>query len=175
MLVGLISDTHGCLDTAAFAALAECDHIIHAGDIGEPSILRELETLCPVSAVLGNNDYDEYGAHVGRFARPVLDDVRFLVSHYPRDVRIGFLGGPGVAPGDPIPQVCVHGHTHVPEIISGKQASPAGYILCPGSASRPRGGFPRSVGFVVLEGGRVREVRIESLAGEILLRTPMRS
>ena len=41
--VGVISDTHGRLDERAFAELADCDHIIHAGDIGDPAILRELE------------------------------------------------------------------------------------------------------------------------------------
>ena len=44
-LIGVLSDTHGRLDADAFAALAECDRIIHAGDIGGSHILRELETL----------------------------------------------------------------------------------------------------------------------------------
>lgn len=52
-VIGIISDTHGQLSEAAYAALADSDHIIHAGDIGNPSILRELETLAPVTAVLG--------------------------------------------------------------------------------------------------------------------------
>ena len=71
--IGIISDTHGRLDHRAYAALADVDHIIHAGDIGDPAILRELETLAPVTAVLGNNDFPEYGDSVGRFARPVLE------------------------------------------------------------------------------------------------------
>ena len=37
--IGIISDTHGSLDPRAYAALADCDHIIHAGDIGGPSVL----------------------------------------------------------------------------------------------------------------------------------------
>ena len=72
--------------------------------------------------VLGNNDFDEYGERVGRFAHPVIDGVRFLVAHYPRDVKITFAGSAALAPGDPIPQVCVHGHTHVPELVSGPDA-----------------------------------------------------
>ena len=168
-LVGLLSDTHGRLDPYAYTALADCDVIIHAGDIGDPSILRELETLAPVYAVLGNNDYDEYGEGVGKFARPVIDGVRFLVSHYPRDVRISPFGSGAVAPGDPIPQVCVHGHTHVPELIYGKDARPADFILCPGSVSRPRGGSPRCVGKVLIEDGKVVDVRIEDLYGDVYL------
>ena len=168
-MVGVISDTHGHLPEQAVAALAGCDHIIHAGDIGDPAILRELEALAPVTAVLGNNDFDEYGSQVARFAHPVIDGVRFLVAHYPRDVRIGFNGCAGLAAGDPLPQVCVHGHTHVPRIVTGADARPAQLVLCPGSASCPRGGFPRSLAFLELEDGRVRSAVIESLGGDRIM------
>ena len=138
-LVGLISDTHGRLPDAALGALAYCNHIIHAGDICDPGILRELQIMAPTTAVLGNNDYDEYGKNVTRFAHPVIDGVRFLVAHYPNDARIGFNGSRAIAPGDPLPQVCVHGHTHIPEILAGRDAYPASLFICPGSCSRPRG------------------------------------
>ena len=164
--IGLISDTHGRLPDEALAAMADVDHIIHAGDIGGPEILHELEALAPTTAVLGNNDFDEYGARVGRFAHPVIDGVRFLVAHYPRDVRIGFNGCAGLAAGDPIPQVCVHGHTHVPELLTGAEARPASFFLCPGAPVRPRGGFPKCTGRMEVEGGRVLGVCIASLDGQ---------
>jgi len=53
--IGFISDTHGTLDPAAYAALADSDVIIHAGDIGRPSVLTELRCLAPTISVLGNN------------------------------------------------------------------------------------------------------------------------
>lgn len=162
-VVGLISDTHGHLPDKALAAMADVDHIIHAGDIGGPEILHALETMAPTTAVLGNNDFDEYGSQVSWFAHPVIDGVRFLVAHYPRDVKIGFNGSRALAAGDPIPEVCIHGHTHVPEILTAPEARPASYVICPGSAFRPRGGFPRSTGRILIEDGRVRGVRIESL------------
>ena len=173
-IVGIISDTHGRLDERAFAALADCDHIIHAGDIGDPSILRELECLAPVTAVLGNNDYDEYGSAVGRFAKPCIEGVRFLVAHYPRDVRISGLGSAALAPGDPIPQVLVHGHTHVPRIETGVGARPADVLICPGSAFRPREGYPRCVARMALDAGRVVFARVESLDGDEVLFWPVR-
>lgn len=169
-LVGLISDTHGRLDERAMGAFVEAqvDHIIHAGDICGPDILHELETVAPVTAVLGNNDFDEYGANVRRFAHPVIEGVRFLVAHYPHDVRIGPHGCAGIAPGDPIPQVCVHGHTHVPELVTGPQARPANLLVCPGSAFRPRGGFPRCIGFIEVVDARIEAARIESLDGDVI-------
>ena len=167
--IGVISDTHGVLPVEAFNALADCEHIIHAGDIGGPDVLCALEALAPTTAVLGNNDFDEYGSRVGRFAHPVIDGVRFLVAHYPRDARIGFNGCAGLAAGDPIPQVCVHGHTHVPELLTGIEARPADYVLCPGAAFRPRGGFPRCIARMEVEAGRVLGVRVTSLDGAVLM------
>lgn len=167
--VGVISDTHGRLPLLAFEALAASDCIIHAGDIGDPGILRDLKTFAPVTAVLGNNDFDEYGDAVGRFARPVVDGVRFLVAHYPHEVRIGPHGCAALAPGDPLPEVCIHGHTHIAHITVGKEARPASLVLCPGSPARPRGGMPPSVAFVEVDGGRLVSARVESLQGEMLL------
>lgn len=169
MLVGVISDTHGRLHQQAYEALADCDHIIHAGDIGAPAVLRELRTLAPVTAVLGNNDFAEYGNDVGRYAHVELEGVRFLVAHYPQDVRIGKLGSSALAPGDPIPDVCIHGHTHVPRLETGPEARPASCLLNPGSASRARGGFPRSIAKMELAEGAILGVRIESLTGEPIM------
>lgn len=171
-LVGLISDTHGRLDPRAYASLADCDEIIHAGDICGPEIIRELETLAPVTAVLGNNDYDEYGSGVRRFANVEIDGVRFLVAHYPHDVKIGFTGTRALAPGDPLPDVCVHGHTHVPRLESGPDVRPATLLICPGSAFRPRGGNPRCIGKVEVDAGRIVGARIYSLDGDVLMSWP---
>ena len=55
-IIGLISDTHGLLRQEALRALAGSDLIIHAGDVGDPSILEELRRLAPVVAVKGNID-----------------------------------------------------------------------------------------------------------------------
>lgn len=55
MRIGLIADTHGFLAPDALEALAGCEHIVHAGDIG-PGVLEPLGKLGPVTAVRGNND-----------------------------------------------------------------------------------------------------------------------
>ena len=168
-LVGVISDTHGRLDPAAYNALADCDHIIHAGDICNQGTIRELETLAPVTAVLGNNDYNEYGPSVGRYGKVCIDGVRFLVAHYPQDVRVSKFGSGALAPGDPIPDICIHGHTHVPRLEFGKEVRPASYLLNPGSATWPRGGFPCSIAKVYIVNTLVRGIWIESLTGEIIM------
>ncbi|HKE00833.1 MAG TPA: metallophosphoesterase family protein, partial [Planctomycetota bacterium] len=56
MIVGVISDTHGLLRPEALVALRGCARILHAGDVGDPAVLRELRTIARVTAVRGNND-----------------------------------------------------------------------------------------------------------------------
>jgi uncharacterized protein len=56
MKIGVISDTHGLLRPEVALALAGVDHILHLGDVGEISILRELEKIAPVTAIRGNVD-----------------------------------------------------------------------------------------------------------------------
>lgn len=54
--IGVISDTHGILDNEVKNFLKECDEIWHAGDIGSPSVIKQLEELAVVRAVYGNID-----------------------------------------------------------------------------------------------------------------------
>ena len=163
-LVGILSDTHGTLPRSAYAELADCDHIIHAGDICGPDILAELETLAPVTAVLGNNDYREYGAAVDKFASVKIAGVSFLVTHKPDDLERALRGcTSALQPGDPVPDVAVHGHTHIPRIVKGKDARPATLLVCPGSVTRPRGGSSPTVAKLVLCGGAVESARLVEL------------
>lgn len=164
MLVGIISDTHGRMSDAAYAEMAECDFIVHAGDIGDPSILDELRNLAPVCAVLGNNDFDEYGHDVRWYANELIGGVRFLVMHTPADLKCALVGRSDVIkPGEPMPEVAVHGHTHVPEIVTGSEARGAGVIICPGSPTRPRNGSKPSVAKVLIEDEHVKKAWIVEL------------
>src|ERR1700742_4159822 len=54
--VGVISDTHGLLRPEALEAMRGVDHILHAGDVGDPEILEILARLAPVTAIRGNID-----------------------------------------------------------------------------------------------------------------------
>lgn len=160
-VVGIISDTHGKLAPGAYSGLADVDFIIHAGDIGGPAILNELKTLAPVYAVLGNNDYDEYGPAVNRCAKPVIDGVRFLVAHYPQEVW--------VSPNEERPpQVRIHGHTHDPYIKTGRSAAPAELLMCPGSTYRARGYRERAYGKVYIEDGQVVKAELYNLDGDLM-------
>src|SRR5690348_16263410 len=79
VLIGLISDTHSLLRAEAMAALHGADLIIHAGDVGTHAVLRELQTLAPVHAVVENTDGRELGLPPS--LELTLDGVRIHVSH----------------------------------------------------------------------------------------------
>lgn len=55
-LLGIISDTHGLLRPNVADKLCGVERIIHAGDVGNPDILDQLENIAPVVAVRGNVD-----------------------------------------------------------------------------------------------------------------------
>jgi hypothetical protein len=81
--------------------------IVHAGDIGaDPVLLYELETIAPVTAVLGNCDAGLPGFDLAAIARLRIADKTILVIHDLAD-----LG--------PIPEdvdVVVRGHSHAPSV-----------------------------------------------------------
>ena len=56
MIIGLISDTHSYLDPKVFDHFKNADEIWHAGDVGDPSVIRALQKFKPVRAVYGNID-----------------------------------------------------------------------------------------------------------------------
>jgi len=59
--IGVVSDTHNYVDPKLAELFAGVDHILHAGDIGQPRVIRELEQLAPVTAVAGNTDDPMFG------------------------------------------------------------------------------------------------------------------
>ena len=147
MLIGLISDTHGRLDEGVYDAFKNVDYIIHAGDIGRQSILWELESIAPTYAVLGNNDWEDYGSSVRTDISPMIGGKKIYVTHYPEDaVRAAKTGEYAL---------CVHGHTHVPrDIVVGSTR-----VINPGSASRPRGGSSKCVATLRITDGVIGVLR----------------
>src|SRR5215471_17931324 len=105
-IVGVISDTHGLLRPEALEALRGSDHIVHAGDIGNPEILEKLREIAPVTAVRGNVDRDAWARKIPKTNVLEVGKVSIYVLHILQDLDLkpeaaGF-------------QVVVSGHSHVP-------------------------------------------------------------
>lgn len=57
--VALVADTHGYLDPRVADAVAGCELVLHAGDVGGTQVLDELKaTGARVMAIRGNNDVE---------------------------------------------------------------------------------------------------------------------
>jgi hypothetical protein len=53
--IGFLSDSHGPIDPRIAAAVAACDCVVHAGDVGGPEVLADAG-VAGILAVRGNND-----------------------------------------------------------------------------------------------------------------------
>ena len=153
MRIGVISDTHNYLDPRIASIFEGVDHILHGGDIGLPWLIMELESIAPVTAVLGNNDL---GLNFKETEVVELSDTRILVRHI---VDIG-------SPGDPVheqiqkakPAVVVFGHSHK----AFSETRDGILYLNPGYAGKPRFNLGRSVA-ILEDTGKGRSVHFQAL------------
>lgn len=137
MKLGIIADTHGVLHPRVLEVFRGVDRILHAGDIGGDSIIRELETIAPVTAIPGNNDQPE-PVH----ERLEFCETRFLLTHIlgrPRRLAPEVRHALSMERAD----VVIFGHSHLPhdEIVDGV------HFFNPASAGPRRFDYPTSVGF----------------------------
>ncbi len=150
MLVGVISDTHGLLRPEALVALAEAEHILHAGDVGNIEILDELRKVASVTAIRGNVDVHGACAELPPTDMVELGGRFFYLVHSVHDLDID----PRAAGVD----VVVSGHSHKPLM----ERRGGGMYLNPGSAGPRRFRLPVSVALVTVSEGGV-EARIVDL------------
>jgi len=155
--IGVISDTHGLLRPEVATAFAGVDHILHAGDIGDAGVLRDLEKIASVTAVAGNVDGFRCGK-ARETARVVLGRVRFFLVHIldrPRRPRPEVTRDLARDPAD----VVVFGHSHLPhdETIEGVR------YLNPASAGPRRFDLPISVALIDIAHAKVKSVRFVGL------------
>jgi uncharacterized protein len=134
--IGVISDTHNYLDPKISTLFKGVEHILHAGDIGQPRIILELEAIAPVTAVLGNNDT---GLKFNETEIVRLAGKKFMLHHIVNVQRLSETVRKRIALENP--DVIVFGHSHRPynEMIGGT------LYFNPGYAGKPRFNDARSV------------------------------
>ena len=110
-----------------------CDYIVHAGDIGDASILAKLAALAPVTAVRGNNDKGAWAQAIPASDLLSVGDIRVYVLH-----DLGELNFDPFAAGF---RVVVSGHSHRALI----QERGGVLYVNPGSAGPKRFKLPVSV------------------------------
>jgi putative phosphoesterase len=160
--VVVLADTHlragrnRQLPDAVWAAIADCQLVLHAGDVVDVSLLDALdERLVPYRAVLGNNDLTLRDALPERLEFDI-EGVRIAIVHEsgatkgrPARLRRWF----------PDAQVVVFGHSHAPcnEWHDGQ------LVFNPGSPTERRQSPVRTFGLIELDAGRVASSEIKPL------------
>ena len=148
-VIGVISDTHGLLRPEALAALTGVDHIIHAGDIGDPAILTRLAAIAPVTAVRGNVDLEPWAQKIPVSNVLEIGEASIYVLH-----NLGELDLKPKAAGF---AAVVSGHTHQP-----KQDWRDGVLYFnPGSAGPRRFKLPVTVGRLRIQGMKIESEVID--------------
>jgi putative phosphoesterase len=146
--LGIISDTHGMLRAEVFTVFEGVDHILHAGDVGDPDILTELAAFAPVTAVWGNVDAMDIRARVPEVARVELGGVSIVVVH---GMQFGSPSPDKIVRAYPEADLVIFGHSHRPLIER------VGRTLAvnPGSAGRRRFSDPVTVALAEIADGTV--------------------
>ncbi len=143
--IGVIADTHGLFDEAIQRHFTGVDHIVHAGDIGDLSVLTRLRAIALVTAVSGNVDgYERSGIPPETVIE--LGGKRLAVIHQL------FEAGKMTTDGRAFlhrtrPAVCIYGHTHRPKAdwLEGT------LVFNPGSAGPKRFRLPRVLGLLTID------------------------
>jgi len=134
MKIGVISDTHGLLRPEVAPSLAGVDHILHLGDVGKISILRELEKVAPVTAIRGNIDRDGPTSDLPETEVVLLEGHYLYLLHDLNTLHLDPAAAKFAA--------VLFGHTHAPTLYKKKGV----LYFNPGSCGPRRFNLPISIG-----------------------------
>ena len=139
MRVGVLSDTHGLLRDEVVALLQNADHILHAGDVGDPAILSRLRQIAPLTAIRGNIDTQGECAKLPTTEAVELAGQLFYLVHALADLDLN--------PQAAHIRVVVSGHSHKASIEWRRDV----LYLNPGSAGPKRFKLPTTVALLYLD------------------------
>jgi putative phosphoesterase len=153
MKIGVISDTHGLLRPEVLPSLKGVDQILHLGDVGKISILDELRTIAPVTAVRGNIDREGACAklpetEVALIEIPNHASLYIYMLHDLKTLHLDPAAGKFAA--------VLSGHTHVPNFITKKGV----LYFNPGSCGPRRFELPVTIGLLTVKANGDLEPKI---------------
>ncbi|MCZ6692306.1 MAG: metallophosphoesterase family protein [Bacteroidetes bacterium] len=134
MKIGLLSDTHSFLHPRVFKHFEHCHEIWHAGDIGQPEILKQLQDFKPLRAVYGNIDGGVIRKSCPAHQRFEVEGFRVWITHiggyppgYNKEVKKELL--------QMKTDIFICGHSHLLKIQRDPKLSDMLYIN-PGAAGK---------------------------------------
>jgi hypothetical protein len=139
MRIGVVSDTHGLLRPEVAPALVGVERILHLGDVGKPSILKELAKIAPVTAIRGNTDREGPCSELPETDVLLLEGRYIYMLHDLNTLHLDPAAGKFAA--------VLFGHTHVPNFYKIKGV----LYFNPGSCGPKRFNLPITVGRLTIE------------------------
>jgi hypothetical protein len=143
MRIGVISDTHGLLRPESVTALRGVDHILHAGDVGDATILDSLRVIAPITAIRGNIDRTGVCASLPATEFVELGGKNIYMLHDLLTLDLDPAAA-GVS-------VIISGHSHRPKIERREEV----WYFNPGSAGPRRFSSPVSLGLLEIIHGEI--------------------
>lgn len=138
MKIGVLSDTHGLLRPEVLTAFCGVDHLLHAGDVGDPRILEVLRTLAPLTAIRGNIDTHGPCATLPATEAIELDGYLLYLVHALPDLDVNPVAA-GIS-------AVLYGHSHKPT----SERKNGVLYLNPGSAGPRHFSLPMTVALLHL-------------------------
>ena len=106
MKIGVVSDTHGLFRPEIKRALKGVERILHLGDVGDISVLKELGKIAPVTAVRGNTDREGPSSELPETEVVLIADRYVYMLHDLKLLHLDPAAGKFAA--------VLFGHTHLP-------------------------------------------------------------
>ncbi len=148
MKIGVVSDTHGLLRPEVAPALAGVERILHLGDVGKVSILKELEKIAPVTAIRGNVDREGPCGKLPETEVVLIEGRYVYMLHDLSTLHLDPAAGKFAA--------VLFGHSHVPNFYKKRGV----LYFNPGSCGPRRFELPVTVGLLMIEEDGELEARI---------------
>ncbi|MEZ4700672.1 MAG: metallophosphoesterase family protein [Rhodothermales bacterium] len=158
MRIGILSDTHGYFHPSIPTYLSGVDLILHAGDVGTPDILDQLEALAPTRAVWGNIDGAAIRRRSEEHYKREVEGVRIWMTHIAG--RPGaWQRGMGTLLRDEPPDIFICGHSHILRIERVKSLRNMLYIN-PGAAGQQGFHLVKTCVRITLDGGKATQAEV---------------
>lgn len=131
--IGVMSDSHGIVPKQIYTFFKDVDIILHAGDLGNQEVLKELRSFKKTVAVYGNCDSKYMDNEVKSLLKIQIEQVKILMTHiggYPKHYQTNLI---------PIfkeekPQIFICGHSHILKVLYDKEFN--FLLINPGACGR---------------------------------------
>lgn len=160
--IGLISDTHGFLDSTIFKHFENCDEIWHAGDFGSSELANQLaaQSGLTLRGVYGNIDGQDIRTGFPEQLVFLCEEVKVMIRH---------IGGspPKYNPATRKelklhqPQLFISGHSHILKVMYDSAMNCL--HMNPGAAGKQGWHKVRTIITFVIDGKEMKDCKVIEL------------